>query len=143
MPAHELHDRILVALELLVLLQRHAHAGDDEQRAEDVDDPLEPREQRRAEPDEQAAHDERAEDAPEQHAVLVLRRHGEVLEDQHDDEDVVDAERFLDQVAREERQRDLGVAKKASPAANSSARPTQTAVQIRRFLRAGRRAACG
>ena len=74
-------------------------------RAEDVDDPLEACEQRRAQPDEQAAHHQRAEDPPEQHPVLVLRRHGEVLEDQHDDEDVVDAERFLDQVAGEERQR--------------------------------------
>jgi hypothetical protein len=31
------------------------------------------------------------EDPPEQHAVLVLRRHGEEAEDQHEDEDIVDA----------------------------------------------------
>jgi hypothetical protein len=67
-----LHDGVLLGVELLVLLQRHAHAGDDEQRAEDVDDPLESGQQRRARADEQAAHHERAENPPEQHAVLVL-----------------------------------------------------------------------
>jgi tellurite resistance protein TerC len=39
--------------------------------------------------------------------VLVLGRHREVGEDQHEDEDIVDAEALLDQVAGEELQRDL------------------------------------
>ena len=43
---------------------------------------------------------ERAEDAPEQHPVLVLAGHGEVAEDQRPDEDVVDAQALLDEVAR-------------------------------------------
>ena len=48
------------------------------------------------------AHDERAEDAPDQNPVLVLRRHPEVGEDEHENEDVIDAERVLDQVAGKE-----------------------------------------
>src|SRR3954463_11426779 len=62
-------------------------------------------EQRGAGGDESAAHHERAEDAPEEDAVLQLRRHAEEGEDQHDDEDVVDAERLLDHVPGEELQR--------------------------------------
>ena len=53
-------------------------------------------------------HDERAEDAPEQHLVLVLRRHREVGEQQREDEDVVHAQRLLDEVTGEELQRLLG-----------------------------------
>src|SRR6266542_1311116 len=47
-------------------------------------------------------HHERTEDAPEEDAVLVPRRDGEPGEDQHEDEDVVDRERLLDEVAGEE-----------------------------------------
>ena len=55
--------------------------------------------------DHDGAHDQRAENAPEQHLVLVLRRHREVREQQREHEDVVHAQRFLDQVAGEELQR--------------------------------------
>ena len=54
------------------------------------------------------AHHERAEDAPEQHPVLVLARDREGAEDQREDEDVVDAQRLLDEVAGEERDARLG-----------------------------------
>ena len=47
-------------------------------------------EQRDAGEDEDEPQHQRAEDAPEQHAVLVLRGHGEVAEDQRPHEDVVD-----------------------------------------------------
>ena len=40
---------------------------------------------------------QRAEDAVEKHAVLVLRRDAEVAEDQDEDEDVVDRQRLLDE----------------------------------------------
>jgi len=70
-----------------------------QQQAEEVEDPVEPRDERRADADHHAAHHQRAEDAPEEHAMLVHRRHAEVREDQRDDEDVVDAEAFLDDVA--------------------------------------------
>ena len=55
--------------------------------------------------DHDGAHDQRAEDAPEQHLVLIHGRHREVGEQQREDEDVVHAERFLDDVAGEELQR--------------------------------------
>jgi hypothetical protein len=61
----------------------------------------------RAGGDEGAAHHQRAQDAPEQHAVLVRGRHGEVGEEEGDDEDVVDRQRLLHQVAGQELQRRL------------------------------------
>ena len=94
----------MVAVELLIVLEHHPHAGHDQHDAEDVQDPLEAREQQRADADEQTAHHERAENPVEQHAVLADRRHREVLEDHDHHEEVVDAERFLDHVAREKRQ---------------------------------------
>ena len=47
------------------------------------------------------AQHQRAEDAPEQHPVLVLRGHLEVGEDQRPHEHVVDRQALLDQVAGE------------------------------------------
>ena len=49
--------------------------------------------------DEDAAQDERAEDAPEQHAELVLAGHGEEREDHRPHEDVVDRQALLDEEA--------------------------------------------
>ena len=54
-----------------------------------------------------AAHDERAEDAVEEHAVLAVLRDAEVLEDEHHDEDVVGAQRLFDDVAGQEGQSDV------------------------------------
>jgi len=57
--------------------------------------------QHAAERDEQRAKDQRAQDSVEEHTVLVSRRNGEVREHRDEDEDVVDGERFLDDVAGE------------------------------------------
>src|SRR5437660_707838 len=77
----------------------HPDAGHDEQRAEDVQDPVERGDQDRARADKQPTHDQRAENAVEQHAVLAHLRDAKVLEDENDDEDVVDAERLFDDVS--------------------------------------------
>src|SRR5690606_34716557 len=53
------------------------------------------------------AHQQRAKDPPEQDPVLVARRDLKIGEDQNEDEDVVYAQRLLDQVARKELQTDL------------------------------------
>ena len=76
-------------------------AGEHEERAEDVDRSSGSARAAPRRGDEDRAEHERAEDAPEQHAVLVLAGHGEVREDQGEDEDVVDREALLDQVAGE------------------------------------------
>jgi hypothetical protein len=73
----------------------------EEEPAEHEQHPAEALDQRHPGEDEQGPHHEGAEDAPEQHAVLVLLRDQEVAHDQGPDEDVVDAEALLDQVARD------------------------------------------
>ena len=80
-------------------LERERRA--EQERAEDVDDPVELLEQHGTEGDEDRAEDERSEDAEEEHAVLQLPRDGEVGEDHGEDEDVVDRERLLDEEAGE------------------------------------------
>jgi len=76
----------------------------DEDGAEDGDDPVEAMHQRHAGEDQRAAQDDGAQHAPEEDAVLVPRRDGEALEEQDEDEEVVDRERLLQQVAGEELQ---------------------------------------
>ena len=49
-------------------------------------------EQRRASRDQDHARHQRADDAPEQHAVLILSGNGERGEDHQEDEDIVYAE---------------------------------------------------
>jgi hypothetical protein len=90
---------------LLLALRRHPEPEDHEERTEDVDDPVEPLDEHGAHDDHRAALDESAEDAPEQHAVLVERRDLEVREDQEEHEQVVDAERFLHEIAGGELER--------------------------------------
>jgi hypothetical protein len=86
----------------LVALSQELHPCEDEERAEDIDEPVEAREHRAAREDHDGAHDQRPQDAPEQHAVLVERRHLERREDDDEHEDVVDAQRLFDEVARQE-----------------------------------------
>src|SRR5262249_26385686 len=74
---------------------------------EEIEDPVEARDQHGAEHDEHTAHHDGAENPVEQHAMLAALRNAEELEDENDDEDVVDAERLLDDVAGEERQADF------------------------------------
>src|SRR5205085_4821024 len=50
------------------------------------------------------SHDEGAQDAPEKHPVLIVCWYTKECEEQHKDEDVVNAEGLLDQIAREELQ---------------------------------------
>ena len=101
------HDRVRLGVDLRLSAAEDLEAGVEQEGAEDEDQPCEAGDQRRAHADEQAAGDQGAEDAPEQHPVLVLRRHGEVVEDDDEDEEVVEAERPLDDVGGQELDPDL------------------------------------
>ncbi|KAG1084833.1 hypothetical protein G6F40_014372 [Rhizopus arrhizus] len=69
------------------------------ERAEQVQQPAEITDQRSAQADHDGAQHDHAQDAPEQHAVLVLARNREEAEDQRDHEDVVHRQRLLDHEA--------------------------------------------
>src|SRR3990172_2858941 len=60
-----------VAIHLLIPLERHMHAGEDQERPEQVHDPVERVDQHHAGGDHEGPHDHRPHDAPEQHLVLV------------------------------------------------------------------------
>jgi hypothetical protein len=69
-------------------------------RREQVDDDVDLLDQLRAGEDEDAAHGERGDDAPEEHPRRALVGHAEVGEQDEEDEQVVERERTLDQVDR-------------------------------------------
>ena len=77
----------------------------DEQCAECVGDPIEAVDQAHARHDEDTPHEERPENSPEQHLVLVLVGHLEIAEDNQKHEQVIDAERQFDYVTGHELQR--------------------------------------
>ena len=97
---HQAHRDVLVVVDLLGLVV----AGDlprrvEQEHAEHVEDPVEALDQLDAGEDEDGAQHERAEDAPEQHAELVLLGHGEEREDHGPHEDVVDRQALFDEEA--------------------------------------------
>ena len=82
------------------LIAQEADAREDQRTHRIGRSPLWKRiEQHARERDQERTHDESAEDAPEEHAMLIdTRGTAKGGENQEKDEDVVDAERFLDQV---------------------------------------------
>src|SRR5438128_11462581 len=101
----ELEHRILVRMDLFIFLHGHFDAGHNEQGAEDIEDPVQPLEQRNASKNEHGPYHQCTKNPPEEDCVLVARWHLEIREDQHEDKDVIDTERLFDQVAGEEFER--------------------------------------
>ena len=99
--AEEPQDGVLLRVHGVSARPDEADPRHDQQHAQQVDEPVGRLERRDPHPDEDRAEHDRAQDPPEQQAVLVRRRHREGGEDQGEHEDVVDRERQLDQVARE------------------------------------------
>ena len=98
--AHAVHE--LRALVVLLPRAQDPPARPGEQGGERPGDPAVGLERLGAEEDEHGAQAERDQDAPEQHARLLVARDGERGEDQREDEDVVERERLLHHVAGEE-----------------------------------------
>ena len=63
----------MLGVDLGLVVAGDPERGEEQERAEDVEDPVEPLEQRDAGEDEDGPQHQRAEDAPEQHPELVLR----------------------------------------------------------------------
>jgi len=82
-----------------LLVQRHFDAGDNQKGAENIHDPVEAADQRHAREDENAARDQRQKNPPEQRLVFVSAGNVEVAKDQHEDKEIVDAERVFNQVS--------------------------------------------
>ena len=82
--------------------EEHLDAAVEEEGAEEVEDPIHQGDERDADADHQAAHDQRAENAPVQDAMLVFAGNAEIGKDEGDDKDVVHREGQLDQIAGDE-----------------------------------------
>jgi len=100
-PARQPDDDIRMRVSVVRLHHQHLHAGEDKKTSEDVDDPGELLNHGGPDGDHDPAHEEGADNAPEQHPVLVDRWNRQEPEDHADDKDVVHGQRFLDQIARE------------------------------------------
>jgi hypothetical protein len=99
--AHEPHGDVRVVVDLRTLVVMSDLPGRVEQeQAEDVQGPAEAIDELDASEDEDRAHDQRAEDAPEQDAELILTRNCEEREDDRPYEDIVDREALLDEETR-------------------------------------------
>jgi hypothetical protein len=77
------------------------HRGQEQHHAEQQEHHVEPGEGRRAQGDEDTAQQQRTDDPVEQDALLQRLGHREGTEQQHEHEQVVHAQRLLDQVAGE------------------------------------------
>ena len=102
---HESQNGIRLRINFHAVAAPHLDPAEDEDRAEDVDHPMEALQKRDAGEDHRRAHDERAENSPKKHAMPIERRHLEVSKEQRKDEDIVHAQGELDQVAGQELQR--------------------------------------
>ena len=69
--------------------------------SEEIGDPFKSGNKSGARGDHRAAQEERAHDAPEQQAMLVAGIDAKILEDQQENKNVIQAERFFDNVAGE------------------------------------------
>src|SRR5690606_11388903 len=85
--------------------------------------------------DHHATQDDRAEDAPEEHAVLVEAGHPEGREDHRDHEEVVDRKTLLDQVAGEEVDALVPTEKEEDEAVEDQRKRDPEAGPEQRFLR--------
>ena len=90
-PAEEANHRISLRRDLVIGRPEQLDAGQQQEHPEQQDDDVVLHEDS-ANADEHRPEDQRPEDAVKEHAVLIDRRDGEVVEDQNEDEDVVDRE---------------------------------------------------
>ena len=79
----------------LVIGHQHLDPGQDQEHGKDIKHPVILRDNRRPKADHDAAQHDHAQDAPEQHPVLILARHREKSENQRDDKDIVQGQRLF------------------------------------------------
>src|ERR1051326_2785815 len=95
--------------------KHHFDAAENQQCAEDVQNPVQPGDQRNAYADHETAHDQRAENTPKQHPMLIDRKSPEVGEDKGDDENVIHRKRESDEIAGDKLQAFFLAARTAQP----------------------------
>ena len=105
-PAEEADHRVLARF-VVAVAEGELDARVDEEAPKQPHHPLVTLDQLGPEEHEREPHDHGAEDAPEEHAILILQRHAEVGEHHREHEDVVHRQRPLDEVAGQKLDRRL------------------------------------
>lgn len=77
-------------------------SGDDQKSAEHVDHPVKILKQSGAGCDKNRSHDQRTDNPPEKHPMLIDGGGREILKNHEKNEEIIDTERFLDDVAGKE-----------------------------------------
>ena len=77
---------------MLLLGEEHLDAGEDQEAGKDGEQPVKLGNQPGTDHDHHAPHRDRPENAPEEHPMLIHRRHRQRAEDHRDHEDVVDTQ---------------------------------------------------
>src|SRR5580692_10730898 len=84
------------------MLTKQLDSAVDEQRPENVGDPMKSLNQTDAHDNEDAPHHQGTDDSPEQYFVLVLRSDAKVAENQEEDKEIIDAKRKFNHVTGDE-----------------------------------------
>ena len=85
------NDRILFEIRR-VPDQRHPDTADNQERAEQIEAPVDALDQRDAGRDHRGTHDHRTRDSPIQYAMLIRDRNAKVRKNQRDEKEIVQAE---------------------------------------------------
>ena len=96
---YQAQQRILFRVNFAATLKKQPDSAIDEQEPEAVNDPVKPANQTYSGKNESRAHNDGADDSPEQHAMLLIVRQTEVAEDEKKNKKIVCAERELDHIA--------------------------------------------
>src|SRR5436190_13135669 len=101
-PTTAAHNPAFAQIGGFLLDEKHSPRADDQNCAKNVENEIEALHERDTETDHDSAHDEGADDSPNQDAVLRDGGHAKVLIDEDENKNVIDAERVLDDVAGQE-----------------------------------------
>src|SRR5205823_5958064 len=98
-PAHEPYQRVSCYVKSLPSAKEHLCAREEQKGAKEIKRPVERFNECDSDADHESTQNQRTQNTPEQHTVLVSCWHGEIGKDEYKDEDVIDAERIFDQIA--------------------------------------------
>src|SRR3989304_2926048 len=117
-----------------LVLKCHLDSGEYQECAKDVKDPVELPDERHPDEYQQSSHQQGTDDSPEEDLVLVLCRHFEIRENHQEDEEIVDAQRFFDDEAREELESDLGTLEEVDTGIEEEGKEDPECAPKKRFL---------
>ncbi len=97
-----LHQWLITDTGIVFFRQRHFDPGEQQERTKHVQQPFKLSNQPAAGEDHDGTQDNGTQHAIHQYAALQSRRHGEIAKQHQPDEDVINRQRFFNQIAGEE-----------------------------------------